>query len=145
MEVSVPGDGEVELVCCGADRASKCRPPSPPAPISQYGIPRPRLRIHEFGLRRARNLNFFPQIGGQLWRALPSVIGCLSASMWLPPVALCPGCVLLLSPHAPSLSNRPPLALPPFSASCSPLSPTQTPCSSSWKRLAPIGCAWPQI
>ena len=41
MEASVPGDGEVELLYCGVDRASKCRPPSSAARMSQYGIPWP--------------------------------------------------------------------------------------------------------
>jgi hypothetical protein len=41
MKVSVPGDGEVGLLCSGRNRVSKCSPPSPPAPKSQYGIPRP--------------------------------------------------------------------------------------------------------
>src|SRR5688500_11344861 len=91
MYASVPGDGEVELAYCGGDRASKCRPPSPPAPISQDGIPLPRLRIHEFGLRRARNLGFFPQIGGQLWCALRPAIGCLSALMSRPQRVPSPG------------------------------------------------------
>ena len=66
MEVSVPGDGEVELAYCGLDRGSKCRPPSPPAPRSQYGIRPPRPPIHEFGLRRATNRSSYPQIGGHL-------------------------------------------------------------------------------
>jgi hypothetical protein len=59
IDASVPGDGEVALAYCGYDRGSKCRPPSLPAPRSQYGIPRPRPRIYEFGLRRARNLGFY--------------------------------------------------------------------------------------
>ena len=62
MEGSVPGDGAVEFAYCGRDRGSKCRPPSPPAPRSQYGILRLRPRIHEFGLRRARNLSSYHRL-----------------------------------------------------------------------------------